>query len=124
MHHEKRISNELLEALAAEEKKHQIARDFGGLVPVAEDQAPGPTGNMPDEKLTPNDEGEIKMRVAVYKGKVILDFGTPVASIGMTVKQARYLANALWNQAHRTSLEEKAFQEQERKEKAAGRRRH
>lgn len=124
MHHEKQLSNELSEALALEEHKRQTARDFGGLVPEAEDQSAGPTGNLPDEKLTPNDEGEIKMQIAAYKGKVILNFGAQVASIGMTIKQARYLANALWNQAHRLSLEEKAFQAEERKEKATARRRH
>lgn len=79
---------------------------------------------MPEEKLTPNDEGEIKMQISAYKGKVIVNFGAPVASIGMTVKQARYLANALWNQAHRLGVEETAFRAQERKEKNAGRRRH
>lgn len=126
MHHEKQTSSKLLEALETEKRKRteQAAREFGGLVPSEETQQPGPTGEFPEGKLTENDEGEIKMQISAYKGKVIVNFGVPVASIGMSAKQARSLATALWNQANRLRIEENAFRDQERKEKAAARRRH
>lgn len=63
-------------------------------------QQPGPTGRFPEGKLTANDEGEIAFAVGTLKGKVVLNFGTPVASIGMTPSQARLLANDLFRRAN------------------------
>lgn len=49
----------------------------------------GATGDFPEGKLTPTDEGEIKLRVGSAKGKVIVDFGTKVLWVGMTAAEAR-----------------------------------
>lgn len=55
----------------------------------------GPTGKFPEGKITEHDEGEIKFAVTVYKGKVVVNFGTPVASLGMLPEQAKVLARTL-----------------------------
>jgi hypothetical protein len=55
----------------------------------------GATGNFPQGKLNPEDEGEIKVGVLVQDGKVILAFGKPIAWMGMDPPQARALAEAL-----------------------------
>jgi len=52
----------------------------------------GASGEYPLGKLTPNDEGELKMAVGCEKGKVILAFGKDVTWIGFTPEQARDLA--------------------------------
>jgi hypothetical protein len=52
----------------------------------------GPTGNFPDGKLTNNDEGELAFGVTAYHGKVLVNLGEPIASLGMSPKQARDLA--------------------------------
>lgn len=39
----------------------------------------GATGEFPEGKLTEVDEGELKFAVGYMKGKVVIDFGTPVS---------------------------------------------
>ncbi len=55
----------------------------------------GGTDKFPQGKLTEDDEGEIKMAVAVQGKKVIVDFGKPTAWIGMDAQQAADLAALL-----------------------------
>ena len=55
----------------------------------------GPTGEFPDGKLTPRDEGGLAYAVGEVRDKVVINFGTPVASIGMTPQQAVQLAGAI-----------------------------
>ncbi len=55
----------------------------------------GATGNFPGGKIAPTDEGEILLGVAHRDGKVVLDFGTPVAWIGMSPDQADEIADLL-----------------------------
>jgi hypothetical protein len=55
----------------------------------------GRTGAFPEGKLTPHDEGELKFAVHTADGKVILDFGTPVAWLGMSPELALNLAALL-----------------------------
>lgn len=57
----------------------------------------GATGQYPDGHYTDADEGEIQFGLAADKaaGKVIIDFGKPVAWIGMLPAQARELAALL-----------------------------
>jgi len=55
----------------------------------------GSTGKFPQGSLTKNDEGEIKLGVTNYKGKVILNLGKPVAWIGFNADQAREIAKIL-----------------------------
>lgn len=59
----------------------------------------GPTGNYPLGKLNETDEGEIMMGVSHTPGKVILNFGKPVAWIGFTAEQASELADSFMEHA-------------------------
>lgn len=55
----------------------------------------GATGHYPGGKLAEHDEGELQFAVGTLQGKVIVNFGKPVASLGMTPAQARLLAKSL-----------------------------
>ena len=55
----------------------------------------GATGSHPQGKLDGSDEGEIKIAVAVVDGKVVINFGKPVAWVGFDAKQARQIADLL-----------------------------
>lgn len=61
----------------------------------------GATGEFPEGKLNSNDEGEIRFGVALDKEarKVILNFGKPVAWLGMSPGQAIELADLLRKKA-------------------------
>jgi hypothetical protein len=52
----------------------------------------GALGDFPAGKLNRTDEGSIQFGVTAKDGKVVLDFGTPVAWIGMEPQQAADLA--------------------------------
>lgn len=49
--------------------------------------------HLPEGKLTEN--GEITFAVTTCKGKVVINFGTPVVSLGMSGQQALALASLL-----------------------------
>ena len=68
---------------------------------VAEELGLGATGEFPRGKITPEDEGELKMAVGIHPetGKVIVDFGKPVAWIGMEARDALQLANFIRKRA-------------------------
>lgn len=92
MHHEHELSEEIRAA----------TRDWVGKLPMVdplEEFKLGPTGRFPGGKLTPNDEGEIKVGIGKLKGKVVVNFGKPIASLGFSVEQARDVALALRQQA-------------------------
>ena len=59
----------------------------------------GATGNFPQGQLTKADEGEIQFMVGAKNDKVILQFGTPVAWMGMTPEQAIDLGEMLIQKA-------------------------
>ncbi len=64
----------------------------------------GPTERRPEPRLGPNDEGELRFGVTVMKDeagqkKVVIDFGTPVHSIGMTKEQALEMGRLLITRA-------------------------
>lgn len=59
----------------------------------------GATGKTPEPLLGPNDAGEIRFGVANYGGKVMLNFGEPIAWVGMGPEQAVELANILLKNA-------------------------
>lgn len=69
----------------------------------------GATGQHPDGKMTATDQGELKLAVSTMEGKVIMDFGTPVAWVGMRPEQARAMATALVTKAE--EAEKEAFKE-------------
>jgi hypothetical protein len=55
----------------------------------------GATGQFPDGALSPNDEGQIQFATSIIDGRVILDFGKPVSSLGMSPQEACDIAGAL-----------------------------
>lgn len=61
----------------------------------------GATGNFPRGKADAHDEGEIRLAMAADRanGIVRIDFGTPVAWIGLPVKEAREFAALLLKKA-------------------------
>jgi len=61
----------------------------------------GATGEFPRGKLCPQDEGEIRFAVAAdpSRGVVMIDFGKPVRSLGMTYEEAAGLAELLQRKA-------------------------
>jgi hypothetical protein len=59
----------------------------------------GALGDFPEGMLTKSDEGAIQFGVTVKDGKVVLDFGTPVAWVGMTPQQAADLASIMMKRA-------------------------
>lgn len=63
----------------------------------------GPTGTHPEGQLSPRDEGAIHFAVGVRDGKVCLDFGTPVAWLGMNPGDALQLAQSLIEQARKAA---------------------
>ena len=63
----------------------------GGWPPV------GATGEFPQGKIHPDDEGEIQLAVAWVpdKGVVVVDFGTPVTWLALPPDQALGLADLI-----------------------------
>lgn len=59
----------------------------------------GPTDRYPEGKYSPNDEGEIRFGIARDGDKVLVDFGAPVHSLGMTREQARDFGRMLITKA-------------------------
>lgn len=62
----------------------------------------GPTGEFPDGKIHPDDEGELKIEIGidVEKNIVVMHFGRPMAWIGMIPEQAMEIADDLINKAN------------------------
>lgn len=61
----------------------------------------GATGKFPMGELDKTDEGEIAFGVTSHRGKVIINFGKPVAWLGMDARQAGALAATLIQHAQR-----------------------
>lgn len=59
----------------------------------------GALGDFPEGQLSKSDEGAIQFAIGVKDGKVVLDFGTPVAWVGMNPQQAADLASTLLKRA-------------------------
>jgi len=59
----------------------------------------GALGDFPEGQLTKMDEGAIQFAIGVKDGKVVLDFGTPVAWVGMTPQQAADLGSLIIKRA-------------------------
>ena len=55
----------------------------------------GATGQFPEGKLTPEDEGEIRIGITDMDGKVVMDFGKATTWIGFTPDQAEGIADTL-----------------------------
>lgn len=59
----------------------------------------GAIGSYPAGKLRASDEGAIQFAVGEKDGKVVIDFGTPVAWLGMTPQEAADIASAILRKA-------------------------
>ena len=59
----------------------------------------GALGDFPAGQIKPSDEGAIQFAIGEEKGKVILDFGTPVHWVALTPQEAAGLASALLKRA-------------------------
>jgi hypothetical protein len=95
-------SAEMLRAMeslknAASEEKSSLAEKIA----AAESPKFGATGKFPMGELDKSDEGEIAFGVASHRGKVIINFGKPVAWLGMDARQAASLAALLIQHANR-----------------------
>jgi hypothetical protein len=49
----------------------------------------GATGRFPEGKLNETDQGELRVGIAEKHGKVIINFGKPVAWVALTKEQVR-----------------------------------
>ena len=56
---------------------------------------PGATGNFPQGKSSPEDEGELVIGIGIKDGIIRLEFGKPTAWIGFGPSEARTLAAKL-----------------------------
>lgn len=61
----------------------------------------GATGRYPHGRIAPHDAGEIRFSVIadVPSGRVIVDFGKPIRSVGLTTDQAVELATLIHDEA-------------------------
>ena len=48
----------------------------------------GPTGDFPEGKISPTDEGGLTLAVSSWKGEVRIDFGAPVSWLSMPPQTA------------------------------------
>lgn len=90
-HHSKEVDDELTSKL------NNMLKQFS--------EPLGKTGEHPRGRLTPTDEGGIKIAVGSKNGAVVINFGTPVAWIGFSPDEARQLAESLVK--HADHLDEK-----------------
>ncbi len=59
----------------------------------------GATGQFPNGQLNKSDEGGIQMAIGEHQGKVVIEFGTPVAWVGMSAQEAADFASLLLKRA-------------------------
>jgi hypothetical protein len=79
----------------SDDEMYNLIREQLAVEMAAGKEALGKTSRFPNGKLTKGDEGEVRMAVASVGGKIVLDFGKPVAWIGFTAAEARGLAELL-----------------------------
>lgn len=65
----------------------------------------GATGRHPEGKLVKDDEGEIQIAVGNADGKVVIEFGKPIAWIGFSPEQALDLAQSI--RAHALNIKDR-----------------
>jgi hypothetical protein len=64
----------------------------------------GATNQFPQGKLNEHDEGEIRLAIGQKNGKVVIDFGKPVAWLGFDPEQAEQIASSLLEHAREIRL--------------------
>lgn len=62
-------------------------------------ERPGPTGEFPDGKLMPKDQGELNIAVGAEGENVAVHFGTPVTWMAFPPEVARTIAASLLEKA-------------------------
>ena len=62
-------------------------------------EAFGATGKHPLGHVSPDDEGELRFGIIASSGRVLIDFGKPVHSLGFDAEQAESLARVLLTRA-------------------------
>jgi hypothetical protein len=67
----------------------------------------GATGDYPQGRLTPDDEGGLCIAIGARDGKVIVDFGKAVSWIGFDPQQALELAASIEKRAREILAEGK-----------------
>lgn len=87
------------ERIGKEEEPEQIARNKLRRQLLDTTGFLGAIGSHPDGVLRKGDEGLIQFAVGMEDGKVVIDFGTPVAWLGMTPQQAADFASSILNRA-------------------------
>ena len=101
------ISDEIRkELLGGEEDSGTVSEDLpqhlrDRLESAAKENDFGATDEHPEGKLADHDEGEIRFGITNHKGKVIINFGKSVRSLGMSPEQAKDLAGTLLNRARK-----------------------
>lgn len=93
MHHSGKLDPEMEALLKKEAEKDN--RRLETALDLFQRPKVGATGRFPEGKLTKDDEGEIAIAIAHTGEKVIVDFGKPIAWIGLNAKQARDIAATL-----------------------------
>ena len=63
----------------------------------------GATGLFPEGKLAAHDEGQLAYAVGHVNGKVVVEFGKEISSLGMGPKDAVAMAQALLDHARQVS---------------------
>lgn len=66
----------------------------------------GPTGEYPEGKVSPEDEGELTLAIGAVAGAVRIELGTPVAWLAMSPDDARRMAASLVHMAARAEGEQ------------------
>ncbi len=73
----------------------------------------GATGRHPLGRVTEDDEGEIRIGIAVHSGRVLLDFGKPVWSLGFDSEGALDFARSIKSNALKAKKQEREMMETE-----------
>ena len=60
----------------------------------------GATGEFPEGKISPTDEGGLKMAIFTKDENLIIEFGTPVHWLGMSKAEAIEFAEAIIKKAN------------------------
>ena len=61
----------------------------------------GATGKFPQGKISPSDEGELRMAVGDKEGKVFIAFGKSIEWLALDPQKAREFADLIRNRADR-----------------------
>ena len=80
-------------------KQDEIKRAFKEMLK----DTTGATGRFPEGKIAAHDEGEIAFAVGHSNGKVLIEFGKEISSLGMNAKQAVEMAESLLAHARAVS---------------------